>query len=1096
MKIPTCLTPRTAHRSERRSFCRFARTFLPLGCLAFVLLGTFRVAGAQAAGTSGIVGTVTDSTGAAIPQATVTITNAAIGLKRSVLSGSSGDYLFPSLPTGDYQVMVTCAGFQGFLQKNVLLQVNQTVRVDAPMQVGSTTETINVSQSPPLLNTTEDTVSTVVDQKRVAELPLNGRNPLQLTLLVPGVTPNSGLESSVSSTRPEQQYISVGGGRGNTTFYRLDGGDNNDNYTNVSNVFPNPDALQEFNFETNNYSAESGWRLGGVVNAATRSGTNQFHGAVFEYLRNEFFNATNFFTPGVSDGLKRNQYGASLSGPIIRNKTFFFVNWQATDVRQTLPAGSAVVPTANELNGNFSAVKTQLIDPFTGVAYAGNQVNPSTFDPVATKLLAYLPIGSAAANGVVPISAYNNYNDEQITGRIDHTPTAADRITGRYLYDRLIRPDAIDPTNFLSSTRSPSFYSNNFILSDTHIFGPRLLGAASFTFNRVISVSTYGYPTTLADLGADIYNVSSNKDISLTVGSYFAIPTVAASQQARTDFEEQASIEWTSGRHDLKVGGDLLRQQFNLPNVPFDSDGNFDFTNSRSGNNLLDFLLGAPTDYIQSGPQTEALRAWLPAVYANDNYRLTRTLTLNLGVRYQPFLPWVDDHNDQVDIFSPGSQSTLYPNMPAGVLVGGDPGVPRTAYRHNLGETEPRLGFAWHFASNMTLRGGYGIFHEFPVAILNNHISLAPPFDVKITVQDPSSIVNPFTASQPNPFPTTLPPSTSYVFSTPIAPTVYDPNFTNGRAQQYNVAVQTQLATNWLLTISYLGSKSDHLFANEERDPAAFGPGATLSNINQRRPYYPNYGSVSQIESTGYSNYNGLAFEIEKKLEHHYSLLASYTWSHSNDLSSAELAGGVGQFYTNPANRRYDYGSSDFDVRNRFVASLTADSTGINGSAFVRKFIGGWKGDVIATVQSGSPFTVLDGTDQSADGVPGDRPNLVGNPKLPGSRSDIAKAAKYFNTAAFALNPLGTFGTTPRNNLVAPGYFDTDVAVVRAFPVVKRLQGEFRVEVFNVFNKVNFVDPNSASLTPSNATLNSTLFGRLTAANDPRIFQFALRLHF
>jgi Carboxypeptidase regulatory-like domain/TonB dependent receptor len=1073
------------------------QSVLGLWLICCCIVAAVGPAGAQSTGTSTILGTVSDTSGATLPQSTVTIKNAAIGLARSATPGSTGDYVFPSLPTGLYQVTVTSKGFETFVQNNVLLQSNQTARVDAKMEVGSTSEIVNVDEAPPLLNTTENTVSTVIDQKRVEELPLNGRNPLQLTLLVPGVTPNSGLDAAISSTRPEQQYISTNGGRGNTTFYRLDGGDNNDNYTNLANVFPNPDALQEFNFQSNNYSAESGWRLGGVVNAVTRSGTNKFHGSIFEYVRNSYFNATNFFTPHVSDGLKRNQYGASLGGPIFRDKTFFFANWQATSVRQTVPAGSAVVPTAAELNGNFSAIQTQLVDPLTNAPFTGNQISPSRFDPVAIKLSNYLPKTSSAA-GTVPISTFNNYNDQQFTGRIDHELTTADRITGRYLYDQLVRPDPIDPTNFLSSSRLPSFYSNNMTLSDTHLFSSSLLATANFTFNRVKSVFNYGYPVTLADLGADIYNVSVNKDIALTVGSYFAIPTVAASEQARTDFEEQLAFEYTKGRHDLKIGGDLIRQQFNLPNIPFDSDGNFAFTSQRSGNNLVDFLLGAPAEYIQSGPQTEALRAWLPAVYANDNFRLTHNLTLNLGLRYQPFLPWIDQHSHQVAIFSPGEQSTLYPNMPPGILVGGDPGVPDTGYRGNLAEFEPRVGFAWQFASNMTFRGGFGLFHEFPVAILNNHISLAPPFDVNITIQNPGSIVDPFTASQPNPFPTTFPPPTNYKFSTPIAATVYAANFTNARSEQYNASVEVQLARNWLATISYLGSHDTDLFGNEELDPATFGPGASLANINQRRPYYPNYGSVAQIESTGYSNYNGLAFQIEKKLQQHYSLLASYTWAHSLDLSSAEEAGGVGQFYTNPANRAYDYASSDFDIRNRFVASLTADSAGIESGKRVRYLFADWKADMIVSVQSGAPFTVLDGVNQSLNGVAGpmDRPNLVGNPNLSTDRSDTAKAKEYFNTAAYVLNPIGTYGTTSRNNINAPGDFDIDLAVVRAFPIHGSLNGQFRVEVFNALNKVNFIDPNSTSLTPANASLNSPLFGELTTANDPRIFQFALRLNF
>jgi len=1054
---------------------------------------------AQSADTATILGTVFDTSGAVVPNAAVIVENTATGLTRSTTSGGGGDYILPSLPTGNYVVKISSAGFQTFEQDRVLLHTNSSVRVDGRLTVGTTTQSVVVTSAPPLLNTSENTLQTVIEQERVSALPLNGRNPLQLTLLVPGVNQNSGVDSSVGSTRPEEQYISVNGGRGDTTVYKLDGGDNNDLYTNVANVYPNPDALQEFTFQTNNYSAEYGWRTGGVVNATTRSGANQFHGTTFEYLRNAAVNATNFFTPGVSDGLKRHQFGGSLGGPIFKNKTFFFANYQGTTLRQALAASPQIVPTAAEISGDFSAISQQLIDPLTGVKFSGNQIPAARFDSVAVKLLKYLPV-SKNANGSVPISTLNNDNDYQVTGRIDHQATSTDRLTARYLYDRLTHPNPINPANLLSAVQYESFFSHNGMIAETHVFSASLLMTTSITFNRLVSTFNYGYPTTFADLGASIVNLSSNKDIYLIVGSYFTIPKVAASDQIRNLYDTQSSAIYSRGRHELKFGGELIRQQFTLPNVPYNSNGEFVFNNQRSGNNLVDFLLGAPASFTQSSPQTEAMRAWLPAFYANDNFRLTHSVSLNLGLRYQPFLPWIDQHNNQTAVFRPGAQSVLYPNMPPDILLGGDPGITKFGYNRNLAQFEPRVGLAWHLYRQMTLRGGFGLFHDFPPSVLNNHISLAAPYAVAITIQQPSSIVNPFTTSQPDPFPTTLPPPSTYSFPRPLAPVVYDPNFTNAQVLQYNASVEQELGKSWMLTVAYRGGEGSRLLANEEANPATFIPGtSSLSNVNQRRPYYPNYGAVAQIQSSGISHYNGLSGEIQKRFDKYYSLLSSYTWAHSSDLNSAELAGGVGEFYTNPANKNYDWANSDFDVRNRFVASIVATSSPLAGHNFIyRDVAGNWEADLIGSVQSGTPLTVLDGVNQSLNGVQGpeDRPNTIGDPRLSSKRNDLEKAAEYFDTSAFQLNALGSYGNTPRNSLKAPGYFDIDVALVKTFPIYGSFSGQFRAETFNLLNEVNFAAQNASSIVPANEEMNSPLFGRLTVANPPRIFQFALRINF
>jgi hypothetical protein len=1066
------------------------------GLILFFLGGAFPKSGnlhAQAASGS-IFGTVHDTSGATIAGANVKVTQAETGLVRSIVTNADGDYVVANLPVGTYSVEITITGFKALAQTDIRLDVGKNLRVDATLQLGQVDQKVEVSGEPPQLETRQAGLSSLVDEKRMVQLPLNGRNPLQLTLLLPGVNPAPNTVFQTSNTLPQQQFVSISGGRGNTVVYLLDGGTNQDSYTNVSNIYPNPDALQEFNVDTNSFTAEYGSRLGGVVNAVTRSGTNRFHGTAFEYVRNDYFNADNYFSPGKSDGLKRNQYGFTIGGPIIKDKLFFFGSWQETRLRQRPVGLQAVVPTTAELNGDFSQLKNSqgqtivLKDPNTGQPFPNNFIDPSRFDPVAVKLLQFIPT-PASSNGLITVNQVNANNDDQFVVKVDYQPTAADRISVRWIHDSYRVVSGLDPTDILGAQRLPDFHTQNGTVSWLHTFSPTLLFNSAFTFNRIQSGLSYGYPTTLAGLGTNMTNLSPNNDIIVNVAGYFSVPTIAGGRLARNDFQYTGVATWLKGKHELKMGVDILRQQLNQPSAAFFSDGQFAFQNAVTGSNLVDYLLGIPSTYTQATPQAEALRGLLPSSFIQDSYKVSSRLTLNLGLRWEPFLPWVDVRNNEVANWNPGQQSVVAPGLPPGLVVFGDPGVPRSGYDGSLGKFDPRAGFAFQITPNTVLRGAFGVYRDYPAGIVNNRITLGPPFDVQINIQNPTSLSDPFSAAQPNPYPVTIPPPAGFVFPRPVLAVVYPHDFTNAHAFQENVTLEHQLTPNWLVRASWIGSQGHDLMANEEINPATFIAGAsTLANIDQRRPFFPTgFTSISQFESNGLSNYNGLAITAEKRMSRSFSLLASYTFSKSTDMASAVATGGVFGVYTNPANPFYDYGLSDFNRAHRFVGSFLYDSPRFSGNAFLHHVVGNWELNGIVTLESGVPFTVVDGVDQSLDGVAGDRPNQVGDPNGPWSNHG-QEVAQYFNTSAFVLNSPGTFGTAGRNTLIGPGLFNVDYSMTKTFPIHESVNLQFRAEAFNLFNHANFDNPNS--------TLNSPLYGRITTAEPPRVLQFALRLAF
>src|SRR5581483_5517073 len=530
----------------------------------------------------------------------------------------------------------------------LVLQVDQNATVNVALQVGAVSEQVSVSAEAVSVDTRTATPHTVINQKQINDLPLNGRNVLQLTQLTPGTLVGTGTYNQ-AATRPEAgtQLVSASGGRGNSTTFVLDGGINEDPYTEVSNVVPNPDAIQEFSFETNNYGAKFGGRGGGVVNMVTRSGSNDFHGSLFEYLRNHNLNARNFFAPG-DDGLKRNQYGFSFGGPIVRNKTFFFGSWQGTQLRQRPATQTTVVPTAAQKQGNFSSLSRQLTDPATGQPFPGNIIPQARIDPVSLKVLETIPVATSN-DGLVRYAQGSKQTDNQYVVRIDHQIGERQHITGRYFYDGLDNPAIIDRQNRLTATPDRRWQSQNANLSYTFTVTPTLLTNTTLGYSRASNIQIGpDFPGNRA-VCMNVPIMSKGDTLRVAVTNYFSFSYNALYRVPRNQYNLQHSWTWVRGRHELDFGMDLLREQ-SILDQDFLSDGSTTFGGQFSGNNLADFLLGKPSAFSQISPLYNNLLRNLYGAYIQDRLRISRRLTLNLGLRWNPFVQFTDVPTRQISV--------------------------------------------------------------------------------------------------------------------------------------------------------------------------------------------------------------------------------------------------------------------------------------------------------------------------------------------------------------------------------------------------------------------------------------------------------------
>jgi len=1072
------------------------------------VLATSLVSHAQGLGT--IVGTVTDASGAAIPSAQVTVTQTGTGVARQVTANTEGYYVVPSLVPSGYTVQVKANGFRETKQ-DVTLLADQTLTVNVGLQVGKISEVVEVAATAVQVDTSTSTLKQVIEQRRIAELPLNGRNPATLTLLVAGAvnSPNGGADQGATKTFPGAVTYSTNGTRQDTIAYQLDGGNYVDEYTNVNQPFPFPDALQEFSVQTSNYSAEYGQNAGGVVNVVTKSGTNQFHGDAFEFVRNPIFNAQNWFaTPTTPDRIKRNQFGGTFGGPIVRNKTFFFAGYQRTTFRN-LVLGSSSVVGQTDIN-NFLAPKTAACTS-CGAPTALPTGPGGTIDPAVAAMVGVIPgcnvAGCGAAfnanagkvdpnakfqlagpvpSGSKPTVGYTKPDTENFDsgmGRLDHNFSEKDKLTLRYEYDRFGKLPVFNPFLLVSYTDATfSIVAQNALIHETHVFSSSFINDARFSYSREVShrgpspsaagVKAFGVPLPFTPSPSAIQGVG--------VQGGFNFGDNPEALFIRNNFNPSDDLIWEKGKHDIRIGANIERSQVDLVNQ-FNQPGIFGF--GTSDNYLFGgttfptytlFLAGILSDGSSAGNgyalqqgagEFKQNRGLFMGFYFQDNFHANRRLTLNLGLRYEPALPWRDngDRWAQVNLakMAAGTISRVYPNAPPGVLFSGqngissDPGMPKNALNSYMKAFMPRVGFAYNvFGDGKTsLRGGGGIFYDTRVmGMLSNRFVDEWPFSPQYILStnsasaptpasSPGSFSDPLctqagtqaalkcsgaqAASYPT-FPSPFPAPTNFPYIPKFNEIAvsYDPTgkYHVPTVYEWNLTVERQLPASLLARLAYVGSRSINILETQNYNvgtyqplkPGAAGTGLanTLVAAASGGKFGTNTFSTVQANITDItSRYHALQASLEKRMSHGLTILANYTYSKSlDDLPFGQGVSGFDANYSplpfnDPRRHRFDYGPSGFDHTHVFTGSYVWQTPSLtNSSGLVRHLLGDYEIGGIISASSGRPITVLQGTELSGTGNGQDRGTLIAGADPYSSTACAGVSAKcksWLNPAAF-----------------------------------------------------------------------------------------------
>jgi hypothetical protein len=1078
----------------------------------------------QAQNSGEFVGIVTDTTGAAVAGAKVTATETDTGLSRSVNSGTEGFYTVPSLRPTVYKITVEAPGCRQFTQEGITLEADQKVTVNFKLVVGTVTETIDVNASATEVNTVSGTLSQVVDTARVMELPLNGRNPADLAYTVAGTVtaPLTGADQGSGKTFPEAVTVSGNGTRQNEANFLFDGGNNIDAFSYINAPFPFPDAVQEFSVQTSNFDAEHGMSAGPVISVVTKSGTNKLHGDLFEFVRNGIFDARNFFASTV-DPLKRNQFGGTIGGPVVlphyngRDKTFFFFGYQGTQIRDVTNGLSAYMPTAANVQGNFSNLLTvnpdnplgkviTIKNPTSGVVFPGNIIPTSLLNPASLGTLNYLQQG--AGSGLVFYGQGLNEAFNETIVRLDHSFSDKDRLMGHYYRNDYYQASQYDPTFAVNYEDGVHFRVQNGLIGETHIFSPTLLNDFRFGYAREVNIRFVPPDApNVNNFGVNVPQPAQYKAIEcVCVSGFFSIGSNDAATYPRQTFTLSDTMRWIKGRNSFAFGfrGDLLRMdEVN----DFNEFGSYTFTSYWTGYALSDFMLGDMSTFMLGSGENRNLRDhWLGA-FVQDDLRVNRHLTFNFGLRWDPYFPWVDKYG-RIDQFRPwdyyaGQVSTRFPNAPPGIFFSGDPGVPKGGVNPVYSNFAPRFGFAYDLSgdSKTVLRGGGGVFYDASQsAFFNSRMVDQAPWSPIESFTDPTAKYNnPLQgAATPLPEPPQFPPPSNLIFPRPVLAISENPNgiYQTPVVYNWNINVERQVAKDWLARVAYVGSHSSHLFISEEENPAVYTPGSTLSTDNRR--IFQGFTNISNAIQSGNSEFNSLQLSLEKAFSHGLTLRANYTYSKSlDDLPLAWEAQGpyAGQSWVYPWYYKnadlLDRGPSQFNFKQRFVATFVWHVPfPAHANAILKGAFGGWETSGILTFQSGAPLTPVAGTDRSMTGLGNDRAVISGTAgsAYGTGACNSAPCVNYLNASSFSLPAVGTFGNVSKGLLVGPGLVNLDAGIFRNITIHEKAYVQFRAEFFNITNYAPFNNPNSS--------VSGGGFGTILSAGSPRIGQLALKFVF
>ena len=1037
--------------------------------------------------TATLVGRTIDEAKAALPGVKIMLVQITTGQERTIISNESGDFVFLLLPAGKYQLTATREGFQKVVWREFELQVDQRASLDLSLKIGQISETVEINSVASILQSETASIGTVIDQAKILRLPLNGREFQQLALLVPGASP-----AAQGSSLSFRGGFNVGGARESANYFLLDGVDNNNSSANQFTFRPSIDLIQEFKVQTNSYSAEFGRGAGAQVNIITKSGTNQYHGNVFEFFRNSVLDAKNFFDlPSTTPSFKRNQFGATFGGPLSlpkiysgRDRTFFFLSYEGLRLRQGVTR-SAAVPLPALITGNFSSLLARAVpilirDPTTGQPFPGNIIPANRINAIGQSIARNYPTPNNPSDPVRNlVSTLSRPQDaDQFSVRVDHRFSEKSNVFFRYSVNQDQQIDVFDSLNGTLNTNLPGFGRNDnqrtesLSFNYTQIINSRTVNEFRFGYNRLRQIRAPENRTdSVTTLG--LTGLSNDPRVigfpAIRVTGFDPLGDSPQLPQERTDYTYQIvdNITFQRGNHTIKTGIDLrpfLSNNFN----PGSSRGDFRFTGLYTNFGLADLLLGLiAQDTRGIGDAERGRQQKSYGFYGQDDWKVNRRLTLNFGLRYD-LNPPLTEVNNRLSNFDVQTRT---------IIIAGQNGLGKEVYQTDKNNFAPRVGFAWQpFNDQKTvIRGGYGIYYDLP--IVGNELGGVfgnPPFRSINTFN--GTLTNPISLNDP--FPTPL------LGASTLSPTGVQRDLKTSYLQNFSFGVQREIFKDTVIEVAYVGNKGTHLIRNRNINQAVLGTGSIAS----RRPFL-GFGNISFRESSASSTYHSLQARGEKRFARGFTFLASYTWSKAiDDSSGVPSSTATSNNPQNSFNLQAERGLSEFDLRHRFVASFIYELPFGKGKSFLQNGIashifGNFEIAGIVAGQTGRPFTPRISSDRSNTGQLQDRPNLIGNPNL--SNPD---PALYFNTAAFAIPAAGTFGNAGRNILTGPGFSNTDLAVVKRIGFGEIKQLELRAEFFNLFNRPNFDLPN--------AIADSAQFGRIFSAGPARQIQFGLKFTF
>ena len=1093
---------------------------LSIGVLTLLL--TSAAAEAQQA-TAQLGGRVTDSSAAVLPGVTVTATQTDTGLTRTVVTDGDGSYLMPNLPTGPYRLEVALQGFRTSVQTGIVLQVSANAVINAVLEVGELAETVSVEAATPLVDVRSAGISEVVENERIVELPLQGRNVTDLIVLA-GAAVQTGTATAGGF---RGSAIGVAGGLSYGVAYLLDGAMHNDVYSNLNLPLPFPDALQEFSLSTSGLSAQNGMHSGAAVNAVTKSGTNRFTGNVFEFLRDKRFNATNPFAalgPGgkrKNDGLQRNQFGGTVGGPILRDKLFFFAAYQGTYVRQIPADRISFVPTPAMLAGDFTTFASPACNAGRQIAlrapFVNNRINPSQFSPAARFISSKLPTPDDAC-GKITYTVPADSNEGQSVAKMDYQRSTNHSIFGRYLGTfKNDLPPWPKSGNVLAQTpigRDTMAHSATF--GDTLVFSDSVVNALRFAVNRTRNSTDPAPFFDTRDAGINVYTYVPGA-MALTVTGAFATPGGFDTKSLFTSdtFQVAEDLTMVRGRHQLSFGANAAHwtsyQETNARSI-----GVFMFNGGATGSALADFLTGQLFRLEHAAPGILDMKQTYVGAYAQDAWRVSNRVTVNAGVRWEPFFgPEVVGgavSNFSLDNFRRGIRSTVFSNAPPGLIYPGDPAFPsnRSGINTKWLDLSPRVGVAWdvHGDGRMALRSSYGVGYDFPTAGYHYINATAPPFGNRLRIEFPGGgFENPYRdtpGGDTHPIPLVPPRDARYPPYGSFG--VIDPEIDSPRVQSWNVTVEQQIGAAWQVSASYLGSHYDRLWNQVAINPGVFlglGPctlGATSypvcttgANLDQRRALSLEnpasgqfFGPIDLNTDIGTQDYAGLKLSFRRRAAAGVSLTGNYTLSRCEGNTTPSNFPQISAGYMKPGDPSFDRGNCG---QNRtHIANFTAGAqTPQFENAALRAVMSDWRLSGVLNARSGAWLSPVTGRDIAFTGIQG----LAGQPvnQVLGDPYGAGTPNSYLNPAAFAYPAAGTLGDARFGSIEGPGFWSVDTALSRLVSLGTQRRLELRLEAFNLLNNFNWGNPV--------VNLDAANFGQIvTVGGDPRIIQFGIKYEF